>query len=413
MSVLLICSKLLIDTPNVSAGFPSSLASVRLYVAILLAILHILLPRRPDLFTPEGRPVDWERSSSAFHRYTMQWCAGALSIAGNAATTLDELPALDFSTRSRSQSLLVLSDHGISLWNWILNERLFVFAKQWILMLARSAITFGSPYCIMRMLKALENRSGHTDDTLQWLFGIAALSICQALVNYHLIWIQWSEMGIPVRAQLIMSIFQKTLRRKDSKGRKERSKESLDKPEVLSLVSSDTMSFSKFTAVNYIIPASFTRFLFAMIFLYRHLGWQSALTGLVVTSICIPIHTYLIREQQMLQKRVVTSRDRKTKAVKEALNSLRQIKFSATEPQWEDHIAKYRQEEIQVLRRTFTAGMAKYICSIAAPFVVAASCIYTFSLTNAAVTPSVIFPLIEVLPHLQGSLGFVPVVFRD
>ena len=115
----------------------------------------------------------------------------------------------------------------------------------------------------------------------------------------------------------------------------------------------------------------------------------------------------------MLQKRVVTARDKKTKAVKEALNSLRQIKFSATESQWEGYIDKYRQEEIQVLRHTFTAGIAKSVWSVAAPFVVAASCIYTYSLTNAVITSSVIFPLIEILPHLQGSLGFVPVVFMD
>ena len=214
MSIFIIGSKVLIEVPDVGAGLSSSLASVQLYVAILLAIVQIFLPRRPDLFTPEGRPVDCERSSSAFHQYTMQWCASALSIAGNAATTLDELPALDFSTRSRNQSLLVLSDHGISLWNWILNERFFVFAKQWILMLARSAITFGPPYCIMRMLNALESGNGHSDGTFKWFFGLAAFSVCQALVNYQLIWIQWSEMGIPVRAQLILSIFQKTLRRK-------------------------------------------------------------------------------------------------------------------------------------------------------------------------------------------------------
>ena len=147
-----------------------------------------------------------------------------------------------------------------------------------------------------------------------------------------------------------------------------------------------------------------------MVFLYKLLGWQSALTGLVVTSTCIPMHTYLIREQQILQKGVVTARDRKSKAVKEALDSLRQIKFSATESQWEDYIDKFRREEIKVLRRTITAGIAKSIWSIAAPFVVAASCIYSYSLSSAAISPSIIFPLIEVLPHLQGSLGFVPVV---
>ncbi|KAH7378047.1 ABC multidrug transporter [Cadophora sp. MPI-SDFR-AT-0126] len=413
MSLVIVCCKLLITAPNGRVGFSSSPVSVQLYVAVLVAIVQILLPRRPHLFTPEGRLVDAERSSSAFYRYTMQWCVDALIIAGKPDTKLDEFPVLDFSTRSRSQQLLVLEDPRVSLWTRILNERFFGFAKQWMLMFARSAVTFGSPYCIMRMLKTLESGNGHTHDTHRWLFGLGAFSVCHTIINYHLIWIQWSEMGIPVRAQLIMSIFQKTLRRKDSKCHKEGSKGVPDKPGVLSLISSDTLSFSKFTAVNYIIPASFARFLFAMTFLFNLLGWQSTLTGLVVTATCIPIHTYLIREQQILQRRVVAARDRKTNAAKEALNSLPQIKFSATESQWEDYIDKFRREEIQVLRRTFVASIAKSVWSVTAPFTVAASCIYTYSHIKGAITPSIIFPLIEVLPHLQGSLGFVPVVFMD
>ena len=391
-----------------------SLASLQLYAAVLLAIIQVLFPRRPDLFTLDGKLVDLERSSSAFHRYSMQWCKTALVLAGN-PVSLDELPALDYFTRSKSQPLLVIASPEATLWDRIFAERYLGFVKQWTLMFVRSMVTFGSPYCVMRLLKSLEDNNGRTDDAWIWLICIGVSSVCQTIINHHLIWIQWSEMGIPVRAQLIMAIFQKALRRKDSKDKKKSSdsKAASDKPEAINLISSDTFSFSKFTAVNYIIPSSFVRFSLAVLFLLKLLGWQSTLVGMTVTVLCVPVHAFVIKQQQTAQKNLTAARDKKTKVITEALHALRQIKFSALEAQWEEHIETFREEEIKHLRWSFTASNIRSVWGIAAPFIVAAASICTYVRLQGAITPSIMFPMIEMLPHLQGTVGFVPVVFQD
>lgn len=273
LSILIVSCKLLArNSDNGKPIYSASLASFQIYTAISLAVIQILFPRRPDLFTPEGNPVDLERSCSAFNRYSMQWCKTALALAGK-PVPLDQLPVLDYFTRSKTQPLLVLTSPKTTLWDRILAERYFGFAKQWILMFVRSIVTFGSPYCVMRLLKSLEYNHGRTGDAWIWLIGIGVSSVCQTIINYHLIWIQWSEMGIPLRAQLIMAIFQKALRRKDSKDQNKSSdsKVSSDRPEAINLISSDTVSLSKFTAVNYIIPSSFVRFFFAVLFLLKGL----------------------------------------------------------------------------------------------------------------------------------------------
>ena len=97
----------------------------------------------------------------------------------------------------------------------------------------------------------------------------------------------------------------------------------------------------------------------------------------------------------------------------EALHALRQIKFSALEAQWEEHIETFRREEIKYLRGGFSATNIRSVWGVAAPFIVASSSIYTYAYLQGAITPSIIFSVIEVLPHLQGTLGFVPVVFLD
>ncbi len=296
-ALLIVSSQLLKKVGhNPEPLFATSWASLQLYVAFLLAVVQVLFPRRPDLFTPEGKPVDLERSSSAFHRYTLLWCATALVLAGK-PVSVNDLPVLDYVTRSRSQPLLVISSPGTTLWARIFAERYLGFVKQWTLMLVRSIMTFGSPYCVMRLLKSLEDSHGRPNNAWIWLVGIGVSSVAHTIISHHLIWIQWSEMGIPIRAQLIMAIFQKALRKKDSKDQqKPDSTKTLDKPGALNLISSDTFSFSKFTAVNYIIPASFVKFLLAALFLLKLLGWQSTLVGMMATVLCVPLHTFVIKQ---------------------------------------------------------------------------------------------------------------------
>jgi len=400
LSVLIITSKLLArNADSAEPLFTLSLTSLQLYTSGLLAIVQILFPRRPDLFAPDGRPVDLERTSSAFRRFSMHWCSTALLLAGR-SVAIDELPVLNYLSRSKSQPLIVLSSPEARTWDRILGERYLGFARQWFLMFIRSILTFVPPYCVMRLLKNLEDNDGRTDDAWIWLIGIGVSSTCLSVLNYHLIWIQWSDMAIPVRAQLITAVFQKVLRRKDSKDQKKDpgSKAASHKPDAVNLITSDALGLAQFTAMNYIIPSSFARFFFAMLFLLRLLGWQSTLVGLMFTALSVPVHTHLIKQHRATRKELTAARDKKTKIITEALHSLRQIKFSALEDQWEEHIEIFRQEEIKQLQRNFAAKNIRSVWSIAGPFIVTASSISTYAYLHGVVTPSIIFTLIQVLP---------------
>ncbi|PWY70500.1 P-loop containing nucleoside triphosphate hydrolase protein [Aspergillus heteromorphus CBS 117.55] len=342
----------------------------------------------------------------------MHWCESALRLA-ECHVAVDELPALGHRTRSTSQPLLIIASKT-SLWNRMIADRYAELVKQWSIMFVRSVLTFGSPYCVLRLLKSLEDHQGSTQEAWAWLIGIGVSSTCHTVLDHHLLWIQWSEMAIPVRAQLIMALFQKALRAKDSKDPKEtKTKAASDKPEALNLISSDTLSYSKFTAVNHYIPASLSRFFFALLFLIKLLGWESTLTAIIVTAISIPIHTFVIKQERIAQKNLSVARDKRTKAINEAMHALRQIKFSALEIQWEERLETFRQEEIKQLRKRFVTKNIRLVWSVASPLIVAAASICTYAYRERSISPSVIFPMIELLPHLEGTLGFLPVVFHD
>ncbi|KAB8276949.1 P-loop containing nucleoside triphosphate hydrolase protein [Aspergillus minisclerotigenes] len=412
LSALTLASQISEDLSRTRVFFTLSPTLLQYGTAFLLALIQTFFPRRPDVFTPEGKLVDRENGSSAFQKYSMQWCVHALYLAGD-KVGIDQLPVLDYYTRSKSHSAIV--SLKTSLWNHLAVQHSAAFAKQWTLMLLRSVVTFGSPYCVMRLLKSLEMTESPTDEAWLWLIGIALSSVGEAVIHYHLAWIQWSELGIPIRAQLIMAIFQKALRIKDSKHSESlnsKGASASEKAQAINLISSDTLAFSKFTAVNHVLPFSVVKFVMAISFLLRLLGWQSTLIAMVVTVASIPIHTMVIKHERKTRKDLTAARDRKIKVINEALQALRQIKLQGLEAQWEERINQFRLEELNYLRSTFMASTVRSVWKLTAPLLVAAASVCTFG-SSASISPSIIFPMIELLPHLQGTLGTIPTVIQD
>ncbi|KAJ5758762.1 hypothetical protein N7520_005918 [Penicillium odoratum] len=190
-------------------------------------------------------------------------------------------------------------------------------------------------------------------------------------------------------------------------------KDTGDKPAVINLISSDSLSLSKFTAVNYILPFSFIKLLFALAFLLKLLGWKSTLVAVIATVGTVPIHKWVVKNERAAKKRVTVARDKKTKVVSEALHALRHIKFSALESQWEERIDLCRREELERLRENFIAANIRSVWKVASPFLVAAVAVCSYAYTENNVSSSIIFTIIELLPHLQGTLGTLPVAFQD
>ncbi|KAE8380230.1 P-loop containing nucleoside triphosphate hydrolase protein [Aspergillus bertholletiae] len=335
--------------------FSLSSALLQYGTAFFLIWIQILFPHRPDIFTSEGKLVDRENRSSVFQKYSMQWCVYSLYLAGD-KVGIDQLAVLDYYTRSKSLPAIAPS------------QNFTMESSRWM--------AFGPPYCVMRLLNSLEITGAPTDEAWLWLIGIALSPVGEAVIHYHLAWIQWSELGIPIHAQLIMAIFQKALRVKDSKHPESFNSNASEKAQAINLISSDTLAFSKLTALA-----------MAIFFLLRLLGWQSTLIAMVATIASIPIHTMVIKHERKTRKDLTTARDRKIKVVNEALQALRQIKLQGL-------------------------GTVRSVWKLTAPLLVAAASVCTFS-SSASISPSIIFPMIELLPHLQGTLGTIPMVIQD
>jgi len=178
---------------------------------------------------------------------------------------------------------------------------------------------------------------------------------------------------IPIRSQLSAVVFSKTMRKKDVKG-SQKDNDSQDDPTstrdeeedelknmkqgVINLLAVDSERIAVFCAMTFIFVESFVGTLFGFSFIVIILGWQSLLAGLLVIVITTPMNIYATKKYSTAQDDLMKVRDRKMAVVSEALQGIRQIKFSALEDKWEDRIRGVREEELGILRRVFIADVA-------------------------------------------------------
>lgn len=90
--------------------------------------------------------------------------------------------------------------------------------------------------------------------------------------------------------------------------------------------------------------------------------WVSVLASLSVPLVFQPLNLIVAGYYTKAQAAVMAVRDRKTRIVTEALQGIRQIKFSATEPRWENIILAERACELAEQWRVYVMGIYLTFC---------------------------------------------------
>jgi ABC transporter transmembrane region len=102
---------------------------------------------------------------------------------------------------------------------------------------------------------------------------------------------------------------------------------------TINLVGVDSNRVSMFATYAYFYPGTIIQIVVSVAFLGAIIGWKSLLVGLACFSLTIPMNIYTSRKYAELQARLMDVRDKKLAVTNEALQGIRQIKFSALEQQ--------------------------------------------------------------------------------
>ena len=423
----------------------------QLVLALLTGFTGVSLTRRPKVYL-DGNLVDDMYSVSALSRYSFTWVEHLLYLAHvKKRLELDDFPVMDHHTRAKELSTSWESkDRPRKLWIELVLCHKWNFIIQWVLTLIQSFGNFAPQFVNFHFLQLLEERDlgvPVSKEAWIWVVALTIVTIGSSWIEAWLFWISWSELAIPIKSQLSALIFQKSMRRKDVKGASKSKKVNLegpdtsetakgdssaaaDKPEIplgededdnpskskqstVNLIAIDTKRIADFCSFNYYFPGSIYKLIISFAFLISILGWKALLSGFLAMALTIPINIYFSRRYASAQDRLMKVRDSKMGVVTEALQGIRQIKFSALEMNWQEKIGKVRRKELDEQWSVYIADTMLLFCWITSPILLSATSLAVYATTVGDLTPSVAFTAIGVFNNLDVTLAVIPELTTD
>lgn len=241
-------------------------------------------------------------------------------------------------------------------------------------------------------------------------------------------WAYWhalSELALPVRSQLSHLIFDKALRRRNLKSASQECGElegSATQPAMnehqvkshqatVNLVGIDTERLAYFLQYHFLILNGMGRLCVFSAFLIHILGWLPFTAGIAAWASTLPANTYFSKRVLAESRSLMKHRDSKLSKINEMLLGMRQIKFSASEAQWERRIIAIRDLELETLWKFFLADSGLFACWVISPILLAVASLATYTLINGSLLPSVAFVSIGVFGALETTLGSLPELF--
>lgn len=411
---------------------PFTLRLAQLVLVIATGIANVCIPRRPAVFD-DGRPVDAMNTETALSKYTFAWSAVILQLAATKGTLdLDDLPRPDHKTRSRdvTKSWIDANRSGSLILRLFLAHK-WSFAIQWFLTLIQAFGNLAPQFALLHILRFLEQREGGkpiSSEAWIWVILLGVATAISSWVEAWLYWISHSGLAIPARAQLSALVFEKSMRRKDVKGvSKSNTTESSDAEEnleegsqkpiseeedeedagqksrqmIVNLIGVDAKRVSDFCAFNHFFPGSAFKLAISFAFLVQLIGWKSFLAGLSTMVVILPANMMFTRWYSAAQDRLMEVRDVKLAVVNEALQGMKQIKWTATEKQWQAKIGKIRERELRDIWSTLMYDTGLIFCWISAPILLSAASLATYAILEGGLSPSIAFTSIGIFRQVS------------
>jgi ABC-type multidrug transport system fused ATPase/permease subunit len=360
-----------------------------LLVALSLILTYCSVPRRPAVYK-DGKVIDAQYTISILARFAFAWPAPILRFAAaNKGLEIKDLPELDYQIRSKTLTeRFDWSGSKNRLWKSILRSHKTAFISQFIFVNITSVTHFLPQIALYFILRALEARDAGDDSTF-WLWvwvSVFGLSIIvSSWLEAWLFFICYSGLGQPIFQQLAAVIFGKAMRRKDIKGVAKTSLESMGtdgsilvneesafkkgedptklnelenegqktRQSTINLVGVDSYRISSFSTYLHIFPGTAIKLTLAFGFLIKLVGWIPLLAGLAIPALFTPANVFAAKRYSAAQDDLMKLRDKKIAVVTEALQGIRQIKFSAFEDNWQRKIMEVRTEELRAQWRVF------------------------------------------------------------
>lgn len=126
-----------------------------------------------------------------------------------------------------------------------------------------------------------------------------------------------------------------------------------------------------------------------------------------------PIPQKCVLSYTKRQLDVMAARDDKAHVVTEALHGIRQIKFSATERQWEQRILDARERELKSQWSVYVWAIFLTFTWIAMPALIGATALFVYAWQNQRIKASLSLTALSVFSSLEWTISAVPTTIAE
>lgn len=189
---------------------------VQLISAFTVATGFATFSQRPDVYDGDLL-VDQQHTTSLLDLFSFSWNRVVFDVAKERKMELEDIPNLDFETRSRNLEARFLETRNEKspLWRQLIRNYARELALQWTLTLAVAFLSLFPQVVLYNFLSRIENSHGHatTDPTVFiWVLGLLLSQLLQVGVNNWIKWITTSRLELPVGSLLQSLVFSKALK---------------------------------------------------------------------------------------------------------------------------------------------------------------------------------------------------------
>ena len=296
----------------------------------------------------------------------------------------------------------------------------------------KSLFTFSAPFFLEKILHHISNRKSNDNDYQPYIYALALFvgQVLSSLFNQQALLVG-RKLCINLRSILISEIFLKSLRKKfDSNNSNNKdnnnnieSNESSSIGRITNLVSVDSFKVGDITAyLHFVFPECPLTIILAIFGLYRLLGY-SALIGVSVLVLTLPLTYFVNGLFVKYQKQLLAAIDVRLDATTEVLSNISIIKISGWSDRFFKLLGESRAKELMILKKRFGIWSLNAVLMWGSPMLVMI-CTFTAHtklfnnplLSQEAFTALLLFSILrsplEVLPEviihvLQGRVSCI------
>ncbi|KDR78080.1 hypothetical protein GALMADRAFT_224469 [Galerina marginata CBS 339.88] len=447
----------LFDHTVLAAPLPSSFVLFGLVTNLLSVVLLLVVVVTMPMASPSnevnrkeiGQSISPEDYTSLWGWITFRWVYPLVQRGTYA--TLNEQDVWNLSPTMQSRPVFVKFS---SIYRSTLLRRIWA-ANSLDLMLDFSLtfvsvlFNYAGPFFLKQILDLIDLKNPTPESrTRAYIYAFLAFTctLLKAQADVQHLWFG-RRASTRIRSELMASIYDKALKRKDlsgivnkdkkpeevkepasngpetkeskrrSKAKKKEEKEKAAKADdpkagadvgkIVNLMAGDANRISQTTSSLYFIYGAPFEIIIAGAFLYQLLG-LSAFAGFFVLVVGWPLNSFIARRSIRIQKGVLAARDKRMGVLNELIGAVKFIKFFAWEERWIGKALDAREVEMKWMIKARINSVLFYLLWTCAPILVSIISFWTYVMQGNQLTVGTAFTAIALFNMVRAPLNVIP-----